>query len=49
MHGLGERAVKQSEMFVPVAELPKSPAHPFYSRLNRVLAEAEFEPFVETL
>ncbi len=46
---LGKRAVKQSEMFIPVAELPKSPAHPFYSRLNRLLAEADFDSFVETL
>jgi transposase len=46
---LGKRAAKQSEMFIPVAELPKSPAHPFYSRLNRLLAETDFDTFVETL
>jgi hypothetical protein len=36
----GRRAVKLSEMLVAVIELPKSPAEPFYSRLNRLLAEA---------
>ena len=46
---LGKRTVQQREMFVPVAELPKSPAHPFYSRLNQLLAEAGFDEFVEGL
>lgn len=46
---LGKRMVQQREMFIPVAELPKSPAHPFYSRLNQLLAEAGFDEFVERL
>jgi len=46
---LGKRRVQQREMFIPVAELPKSPAHPFYSRLNQLLAEAGFDEFVEAL
>jgi len=46
---LGKRTVQQREMFIPVAELPKSPAHPFYSRLNQLLAEAGFDEYVEGL
>jgi transposase len=46
---LGKRVVKQAELFVPVTQLPKTPAHPFYSKLNTVLAEAQFDPFVENL
>jgi transposase len=46
---LGKRIPKQSELFVPVAQLPRSPAHPFYSKLNAVLHEAGFDAFVEQL
>jgi transposase len=46
---LGKRTAKQSEMFIATAALPKTPAHPFYSRLNTVLAESQFDPFVEDL
>jgi transposase len=46
---LGRRTDKQTELFVPVTQLPKSPAHPFYSRLNAVLAQAGFDAFVEQL
>jgi len=46
---LGKRTAKQAELFVPLAQLPKSPAHPFYSRLNGLLAESAFDPFVEQL
>lgn len=46
---LGKRTAKQTELFVPVAQLPKSPAHPFYAKLNGLLAEAGFDPFVEQL
>lgn len=35
---LGKRAVQQSQMFLLVTELPQSPAHPYYSRLNRLLS-----------
>jgi len=46
---LGKRMVQQREMFIPVAELPKSPSHPLYSRLNQLLAEAGFDEFAEGL
>ena len=34
-------------MWVATAELPKSPAHPFYTRLNTLLEAADFDRFVE--
>lgn len=46
---LGKRAPKQSDLFVSVTAMPKSPAHPFYSKLNEVLAEAGFDAYVEQL
>jgi transposase len=46
---LGKRTAKQTELFVPVAQLPKSPAHPFYTKLNGLLAESAFDPYVEKL
>src|ERR1051325_3855614 len=46
---LGKRTAKQSEMFIATTALPKTPAHPFYSRLNTVLAHSQFDPFVEDL
>ena len=46
---LGKRTAKQSEMFIATTALPKTPAHPFYSKLNTVLAQSQFDPFVEDL
>jgi transposase len=46
---LGKRTAKQSEMFIATNALPKTPAHPFYSKLNIVLAQSQFDPFVEDL
>ncbi len=34
-------------MWVATAELPKSPGHPFYTRLNALLETADFDRFVE--
>ena len=39
----------QPALFVPASELPRTPAHPFYEKLNAVLAEHGFDPFVEEL
>ena len=36
-------------MWVATAGLPKSPGHPFYTRLNAVLEAADFDRFVEGL
>jgi transposase len=46
---LGKRKPKQDELFIPTAELATGPGHPFYSKLNEVLADAGFDEFVEKL
>jgi len=46
---LGKRRLKQEELFIPAADLAKGPGHPFYSKLNEVLATAGFDQFVERL
>lgn len=39
----------QGELFITSGDLPRSPGHAFYDRLNRLLAEARFDSFVESL
>lgn len=34
---------------VPTSALPRSPGHPFYAALNKLLAEAKFDAYVEDL
>lgn len=47
---LGRReSERQNELWVPTAELPRTPGHPFYEKLNQLLAEADFDRFVERL
>lgn len=46
---LGRRKAQQTELFIPTAELVTGPGHPFYTKLNQVLAEAGFDEFVEQL
>lgn len=46
---LGRKRERQQDLFVATAELRKGPGHPFYARLNAVLAEAGFDTFVEDL
>ena len=46
---LGKRKREMQELFVATSDLPKSPGHPFYGKLNEVLAEAEFDGYVEKL
>lgn len=46
---LGKRKAKQDELFTPTVHLPRSPGHPFYQKLNQVLAEAQFDEFAEKL
>lgn len=46
---LGKRKPKQDELFIPAADLATGPGHPFYSKLNEVLAAAGFDAFVEKL
>jgi transposase len=45
--GKRRRRAKQASMWVATQDLPRSAAHPFYRRLNRVLDEAQFDAFVE--
>ena len=46
---LGRRTARQEELFTPTAELARGPGHPYYTKLNAVLAEAQFDAFVEAL
>jgi transposase len=44
---MGIRQSEQALMWVATAELPKSPGHPFYTRLSALLDAADFDRFVE--
>jgi transposase len=44
---IGRRKKVQESLWVSTSDLPKSPGHPFYSRLNRILAASGFDQFVE--
>ena len=47
---MGKRArSRQQELFVDSRALPESPGHPFYDKLNEVLATHEFDGFAEGL
>ena len=45
--GKRKRRARQASMWVATQDLPRSAAHPFYRRLNRVLDDAQFDVFVE--
>jgi transposase len=42
-----KRKRPQDTMWVATSDLPKSPGHPFYKRLNQVLAANSFDAFAE--
>jgi transposase len=44
---MGTRDGEQSPLWVATSDLPKSPGHPFYARLNAVLDGHQFDRFVE--
>ena len=46
---LGRRKREQQQVWIATTDLPKSPGHPFYQALNRLLDEADFDRFVEDL
>jgi len=46
---LGNRRREQQELLVATTSLPQSPGHPFYKKLNELLAEAKFDDYVEQL
>jgi transposase len=45
---LGRQGERQTDLVVGWAELPRSPGHAFYDRLQAVLVEAGFDRFAET-
>jgi hypothetical protein len=49
MGELGDGGGGQSEFWIPTEKLPRSPGHPFYVQLNKLLAQAGFDKFVEDL
>jgi transposase len=46
---LGHREGEQKPLWVATQDLPRSPGHPFYQRLNALLDKAGFDRFVEDL
>jgi len=40
---------KQKDLFIAATDMPRSPGHPFYVALNKLLAEARFDAYVEDL
>jgi transposase len=44
---LGKRKSEQQGLWIATTELPKSPGHPFYQKLNHLLAEAQFDRWIE--
>jgi transposase len=44
---MGKRRQKQEALFVTTEGLARSPGHPFYRKLNELLAEANFDLWIE--
>ena len=44
---MGKRKSRQEDLFVFSEGLPKSGGHPFYKKLNELLAEADFDRWIE--
>jgi transposase len=44
---MGKRRQRQESLFILADGLPKSAGHPFYQKLNALLAEADFDPWIE--
>jgi transposase len=45
---MGRQADRQGDLMVAWSEMPRSPGHAFYDRLQQVLVDAGFDGFVET-
>ena len=45
---MGKRTSEQAPIWIPTTDLPVSPGHPFYTRLNAILDDAGFDRFAET-
>jgi hypothetical protein len=46
--GKRRRGPKQTSMWVATQDLPRTVAHPFYTRLNQILNDADFDGYVES-
>ncbi len=44
---MGTRKTEQPPLWIAASDLPMSPGHPFYARLNAILDAAHFDRFVE--
>jgi transposase len=44
---MGKRKRRQNSLFLATEDLALSPGHPFYRKLNELLAEAEFDRWIE--
>ena len=44
---MGKRRQRQEALFITTEGLPKSAGHPFYRKLNELLAEAKFDDWIE--
>ena len=44
---MGKRVQRQESLFIMADGLPKSAGHPFYQKLNALLAEADFDRWIE--
>ncbi len=44
---LGRQKERQADLMIGWAELPRSPGHAFYDRLQAILVEAGFDGFAE--
>ena len=44
---MGKRRQRQEALFITTEGLPKSAGHPFYRKLNQLLAEADFDHWIE--
>jgi transposase len=44
---MGKRKQRQGALFITAENLPRSAGHPFYQKLNQLLAEAEFDTWIE--
>ena len=46
---MGSRENEQSSLWIPTSDLPRSPGHPFFARLNALLDAHDFDRVVEDL
>jgi len=44
---MGKRKRRQDSLFLATEDLAKSPGHPFYRKLNQLLADADFDRWIE--